>query len=328
MLAMNVTGPSGRRGTKVDASASKTPKSSMLARIYHYVTDATVEAWIKLPEHTRQRDINRRLTYALSHHFQTASPDMAIVKAIEYDGVIYKGDGHTRAEAWKRGLLERPSTLTVIIFRCGNQEDFLELYTHFDSLDAVEKTGDILSGALRQNGITPKSKLILNYKFAAALRVATRCFGTECTDVYLNVDEFAKEIRTLDDRDYSARDLGVGVMAGYFALRRKHGDKIDPFFDKYVSRSGNKSGSEVDGVQLLDIITTTPKSGSGNSLTIPLAEMTIACGELWLADKQAKLYKEPHLRDNDGSVLVVPRVAKVEPVKLAGYLKGKRGANI
>lgn len=53
-----------------------------------------------------------------------------------------------------------------------------------------------------------------------------------------------------------------------------------------------------------------------------MTEWTITCGELWLAGKSVKLYKEPHVKDKDGKVYVVPRYANVDPIKLSGYLKG------
>lgn len=294
---------------KEEAQTVSSP--SLLATIRVTQSKFKVDDFIDIQPNPRQRDTERHLQKALKKHFRKASPTHRRVNVASLVGVLYKVDGHTRALAWQLGLLERPDSLNADVYHCKTIEEVKELYSHFDTPDQMEDTPDRTSGALREAGIVLKSPMLRQYKFAGALRAASRCFGgAECADVYTNVREFAEEIKLLDTIEPSADLFKVGVTAGAVIALRKHGDKILPFFDRYNQNLGRTADGEGDAVAALRETVLAKKGKSGFSQTIELASKVISTCETFLVDGRYVMGKSG------------PKALKKS--KMAGYLKNKR----
>lgn len=288
-----------------------TPSPDLLDQVLVTQETLTVEDFIKITVHPRQRDTERRLAKALKNHLSQPSPVHQRVNIAVFNGERFKLDGHTRALAWSLGKLKAPKNLKADIYHCNTQAILLELYNHFDNKSAVETTPDILSGALRQAGLEVKSEVLKRYSFATALQVASRAFGVEeCTNPYVNVLEFAEELKKLDSIDPTHSTFRVGVIAGAIILLRKHGDKILPFLQAYNENAGVKSTTDCDAAYALyDIATRGGKGRSGFSRTLELAGKTLSCGDRYLAGERYAVTKTG---------------VTVKISKIAGYLKGRK----
>lgn len=304
----------------------KTENGSMLSRTPIHVSIVSVEDFISLPDHSRQRSVERRLARALKNQFREASPTHTVVHAVKFNGVVHKVDGHTRSAAWSQNLLERPSSLVLVQYECSSAEDYLEIYSHFDSPFAVEGKPDILSGAIKHHDYAVSSMLLKDMNWVSALRIASRSLGAEITDVYTNVDEFIEEIKDLDAQDYKFRTLNRGQLAAYLMIARKHGkDEANSFFGSYMDRKGVKQGSSADGLFYMEAAAQGPTAGSGFSLALPAASITLSCFETWKAGRKIHMFKSPQWdKDDKGNKSVIPRYGDIKIVKIGGYLSGLR----
>jgi hypothetical protein len=275
------------------------------------VEQMAVGDFISIQDHPKQRDTEGRLEKAVRRHLNAFSPAQASVSVVEFNGVRYKADGHTRSLAWSRNLLIRPDILHVTVYKCASMEELLALYDTFDNKDATETTPDKVSGALRLVGFTPRSSLLQQYRFASALRMASRGFSGETTDICQNVATFEPELRKIDSFDFHANALKVGVLAGLIMLIRKHGSKVDPIIQAVKNDSGSKWAGGCDGAfalsDLLLRLAAQKKGRGGNSMTLDLAAKTISCGERFMSNSH---------------YTVSPKGVSVKPTKVNGYLKG------
>jgi hypothetical protein len=288
-------------------AARPAPKDpDLVDRVKRTHTSMSIAEFMMLEDHPRQRDTARHAEMAKKKHLAQPSPTHAVVHVASYMGRQYKLDGHTRAFLWGKGELKAPKNVAAHIYMVDTFADLLELYTHFDNASAVETTADKLSGAARQAAVEFKSSHLRRYKFAAALRMASRLLGPEVADIYRNLETFRDELVALDELDPNARLFPVGVIAGAVIILRK--DKADAlkFLGAYNANAGQKTSTHCDGVQALhDLITRTVRGKSGNSRTLELMNKTVATFERY---RKGGLY----LNNKVGP--------KVQGVDLSGYL--------
>ncbi|MGL5963321.1 MAG: hypothetical protein ACRCZ2_02835 [Fusobacteriaceae bacterium] len=89
------------------------------------------------PSYYANRDVNRRMNKDhLKGSIVTAG--QCVVSCAEFEGVRIKLDGHSRAEAWRRGQLEMPEELTLMVYKVESLSDMAHLYRSFNSASASE----------------------------------------------------------------------------------------------------------------------------------------------------------------------------------------------
>jgi hypothetical protein len=189
----------------------------------------SVDSWIAMEGHPRQRDTARQARK--SHWLEGRQAIGAIseshrwVVAAEYEGKLYKVDGHTRAHLWgiagKAGL-RRPPSVFVTVHRCKTFSELVELYGVFDNLSAAEKQIDRVSGGMRQLGIKLESKRLKYGMLTDALSIAWRGVARgpdseghpyEDFDVFDALSAFRAELLELDKVNAQPDVFHSGVIA-------------------------------------------------------------------------------------------------------------------
>lgn len=318
-----------------DPEASKSFETRVLSDSggASYALEMTVDGWIALLDHPRQRDTERQSTKSHWKLARRARGPIAEshrwVIGAELDGVLYKVDGHTRALLWQQGKLQDPKTVYATIYRCKTREELLALYETFDSQGAVEKQQDRLTGAIRSLRLKFDSKRLRYATFTDSLAIAARgvargkdAFGKryEEFDVYEALEMFAPELRLLDAVDPQPDIFHSGVLAaGMLALAV---DKENfGFFAQLSKRTGKKKDTPpfdpVEGIRWL--MTHTKQAGTGRSKLTQenICATVLGAVELYAQGEGSSEYWSENGRiENPPSVL--DYVQKVRTLKSAG----------
>ncbi len=181
-----------------------------------------VDAWISVKDNPRQRNTVRRSIYAKRKHLKKDAITQASVNAASLRGDLYKLDGHTRALLWQDHTLQRPhdNHVLVTVFPCSSIEEVMELYTHFDSRDAVETTVDQIEGACSQHNISLTSKMLSGGKWSLAIRMADSGVKSVKGDIYGIIERWKREIEEIDSWNLSYLTGALLTLA--FLLVRKN----------------------------------------------------------------------------------------------------------
>lgn len=185
-----------------------------------YTAEMTVQQWVALPDHPRQRDTVRQ---ARKGHWDLARvargaalESLRWVDAAELHGQLYKVDGHTRGLLWSKGKLPNPGTVFVKVYRCHSREELNELYGTFDTQSAAETMFDQVTGAYREQGLTLSSKRLRSGTIVDALSIATRGVARRDADefdIYDAVRTFAPELQRLDAVNPRPETFHTGVVS-------------------------------------------------------------------------------------------------------------------
>jgi len=248
-------------------------------------TSMAVDEFIKITDHPRQRDTVRHAAMAKKKHLKESSPTQQRVSVAIHEGKSYKLDGHTRAYLWASGELGKPKTLQVDVYDCRTPEELLEIYNHFDNKNAVETISDMLSGAVRQAGITFQSSLMKKHMFTAAMRLAYsfspgNSMNAKTISTYELVHIFKDELILLDSIDPSPTIFKAYMITGALLGLKKHGKKALPFFSAVNNNRGTKGPSVCDPVQALwDIVHRRIGASNGSQHMYESAAQVISCLE-------------------------------------------------
>jgi hypothetical protein len=227
-----------------------------------YVVEMDAQAWLDLPGHPRRRDTKRQSQKAHWDRARRASDatkeSLRWVVAAEYDGKVWKVQGHARGLLWQNGGLERPATVFATVYRCRSWESLLELYSSYDSKDAAETALDKVYGAYRQHGLTLTSKRLRYGMIAEALWLAMRgvasksetgaASGLEELDVYEAVGMFREELLMLDSVNPDPDVFQTGVVAAALLGLAVEPTGL-PFFGALARNEGSKRGHLLDPVE-------------------------------------------------------------------------------
>ena len=219
-----------------------------------YTLEIPLQEWVAVADHPRQRDTIRQATkshWKLARRSQgpVAESHRWVIGA-EFDGKLYKIDGHTRAYLWNQGKLKRPATVYATIYRCKTCAELIDLYGTFDSQAAVEKQQDRVTGAMRQLHLKFQSKRLRYGAITDALSIATRgvargkdAFGKhyEEFDVYEAMEIFAPELRLLDAVDPQPDIFHSGVIAAALLTLA-----LDPRTIEFFLRVSKPTGKKKD----------------------------------------------------------------------------------
>lgn len=269
----------------------------------------SVADWIAVQDNPIQRDTERHASKA--KHLLTPSPTHAHVSAAKLpDGTLIKLDGHTRALLWARNAVPRPPHVECAVIPVKTIAEAKDLYTHFDSKDAVETATDKISGGFRDIGFEPKSGLLKSGQVGSALRIAwivVYGYSKEKTakNTYQMVNEFAEEILALDDLELGKRAAFGGIIAAFLLSYRKYGEECLPFWRAVFGNAGTKINGQMDAVQALNELMLNRKLTYGSSAMMDLCARALHAYEKY--------------RDEE-MLGIVPR-----PMNLTGYLAKKPG---
>lgn len=225
-----------------------------------YTVQMSTEDWAALPDHPRQRDTIRQ---ARKGHWELAraarGPALEALRwvtAAEFEGRLYKVDGHARALLWTSGGLPNPGTVLATVHRCRDRTELNELYGTFDTASAAETIFDKVTGAFREQGLALKSKRLRSGTIADALSIAMRGFARGEApedssqaelDVYEAVRTFAPELKLLDSVNPQNEIFYTGVLAAALLSLA-----LDPSTLEFFRRISLGQGSKKEG--LLDPI--------------------------------------------------------------------------
>lgn len=227
-----------------------------------YVVEMEAQQWIGLPGHPRQRDTKRQSQkshWELARRADDATKEsLRWLVAADFNGQIFKVQGHARALLWQTGELESPDVVFATVFRCKSWQSLLELYSSFDSKDAAGSALDKVVGAYRQHGLELKSKRLRYGMIAEALWLALRGVarksesgaetGLDDLDVYEAVGMFKEELLLLDSVNPDPDVFLTGVVAAALL-----GLAIEPsglsFFEALAKNEGSKRGALLDPVE-------------------------------------------------------------------------------
>ena len=207
------------------------------------------QAWAKLPNHPRQRDVEQHAK--ASHWDKLKSPPPVLagvlrrVTAAEFEGRWYKVDGHTRTYLWERGDLEPPETVEIVLYRPTTRQELNDLYAAFDAASAAQSQHDKVWGAIQEAGLELQSARLKRGFLTTALQVALHGFDLgkglptkRGFDEYEAISLFARELKALDgvDPKWEAFTSGV-IAAGLIGLT------IDPAQTDFWSLLARQQGS-------------------------------------------------------------------------------------
>ena len=171
----------------------------------------------KYIDNPRQRDISRH--QKKQHVNGDYAPDQQIVHVAKFHNLLYVLDGHTRRDAWINGRLTKPIYLLMCLYEVDNYDDILNLYNHFDSRDALETTGEALSGSLKVAGFAPQSELMQS-SITTAIKLAAELLGDvkdytgiANSDLHKYIAKYLDALQQVDSLDIKFR--GNEIRLGY-----------------------------------------------------------------------------------------------------------------
>lgn len=147
-------------------------------------------------------------------------------------GDYFRMDGNTRADVYKL----RPDLIPMIPFNAivmefDNYQDVKDTYYSIDSIDAVEKGSDKMTGLLRERKYNAHSKKFKEGKFKRAVEIACT-YGTNERGVYMQeapigdqLDFYWKEIKLLDKHnlDVMGRKYSSNIIGCLLMVAKKYG---------------------------------------------------------------------------------------------------------
>jgi hypothetical protein len=257
----------------------------------------TVGDWIQVRDNPRQRNTERHL--AKAKHLMKPHPTHAFVAAAKLpDGTLIKLDGHTRALAWERRMVDRPAHVEVTVIPVKSVEEAKELYTHYDSKNALETATDRISGGFNEIGFEPKSALLRSGRIGSALRVAwIAAHGwakdSAARDTYQMVNEFAAEILALDDMELGKSAASSGIIAAFVLSYRKYGDECLPFWHAVFGNGGVKANGQMDAVQALSELLLQRKGLHGQSAAMDICARALHAYEKYRNSEMLSMVPRP-----------------------------------
>jgi hypothetical protein len=256
--------------TLVSSSAQKNILQKLPGKIIaddkNFVTlQLTVDDWINVPGHPRQRDI---LRHSKALHWQAAQEATGALKIHLghvvggiLNNTLYKIDGHTRAHLWETGQLEYPQHIIVTAYRVKDKKELNDLYGVMDIASAAERPSDQISGAYQESGLILTSKRLKNGNIGEALYMAARgepkakrSKKKQSFDLYEAVKIFAPELQVVDQLNPDPKVFCSGILAAALIMQTLKPETLE-FFRLLGEKRGEKSDGRMDPVEsVLDVI--------------------------------------------------------------------------
>ena len=270
-----------------------------------YTAELSPAYWSSLADHPRERDAQRQ---ARKTHWQLARAahgavleSLRWVVAAEWNGKLYKVDGHTRALLWMSGALPDPGFVYATVYRCKTRDELNALYATFDTQSAAVTMYDRVTGAYREQGLELRSKRLRAGTIVDALSIAQRGIARssqsageseEDWDVYDAVATFAPELRLLDTVDPQPEVFHTGIVSAALLALALDATALD-FFALFSRGQGSKREGLFDPVEaMLWRVARIKKQRSGwiKTQQEQLCAACLAALELWRAGERAQGY--------------------------------------
>jgi hypothetical protein len=220
---------------------------------YGGIVQMSATDWANVQPSPRQRDTEARARKAW--WLRTPDPVHANVNAARLpDGTMYKIDGHTRGFMWGHDQVPAPVVVYVTVWDCKTIEDAKDLYSKFDSQDAVETAPDKVYGAMREHRLEFKSELLASARFSSGLGIAQRFLegSFDRHGLHALLFDWAPQLKLLDQCNPTHRQFVAPILAGFLLLFRRYGEEVLEFCSAYQTGAGTKFDREMDAVQALD----------------------------------------------------------------------------
>ena len=212
-----------------------------------YHSAITVEQWCDeslFPRYFANRNEEQRM--GKSHLKDLTSSKQSEVSAT-YNVVtkqLVKIDGHSRAHAWKKNLMEKPSSLLLKVHVVKDSVKVEELYRVYTSKAAAANSKEEQQHVNALTGFTPKSKVLdKSLKMVAKLLRAGSVGDL--------ISKYRKELEVVDSwqlgyskKKYKVlvagefnRKYAYGTIASMLATLRDHPTKAPTFWSDFNSES-------------------------------------------------------------------------------------------
>ena len=164
---------------KIEAKVASLKQGSKSPDVYpravrenmEFGVEMSVDDFIALPEHPRQRNTALRANAASRGHLKKLLPIHQKVSIAVLNGVSYRVDGNTRAYLWQHGKLEKPKAVAADFYYCTDKADFDQLYDVIDNIGSAKKSSDGLYSEMNDLGFQPISSPLGSGKLTTALGV-------------------------------------------------------------------------------------------------------------------------------------------------------------
>lgn len=254
----------------------------------------TPEFFCTIPDNSRQRDTEKRAKSAMKYLANPLPVHETVAAALLPGDKLIKLDGHTRAHLWGRGLLVKPSYVLMVVYRCDSVEQTRQLYSTFDSSDAVETAADECAGGARQHGIAFTSGYCKGAAFSSAL--AGLCpKGMERQEM---VGYWKEELMALDKLDVNRKKMPHWFVSVYLVAKRMHkAPKVDDFFALINTGGGVKDAAGHDAVDALSLWYEKSRMTIGNGNSVKEARNVIlGTFNAWWNNSGIRFKRPDHVR--------------------------------
>lgn len=197
------------------------------------------------PSYYANRDVTKRMN---KPHLKGGikSSTQCLVSCAEFEGVRIKLDGHSRAEAWRRGQLEMPEELTLMVYKVECLEDMATLYRSFNSTATAESPTEYMYHINKLTKFEPTSKFVKkSWKYPFGL------LGFKDNEQGA-INTYREELMILDSWDLTDKrgdtTLGTPIKAALLKTLKQDREKALTFWDVYLDKTNN-SVAEVNRIR-------------------------------------------------------------------------------
>lgn len=243
---------------------SKKPEAPSLKIIFDdgrsAIAEMAVEDWIQTKDHP----LHKSKPPKASQFAKRGGPledTLRHVIGAEWNGELYKVDGHDRAELWRQGSLRAPETVRVTLYRPQSESDFHRLYTAMRAPEAAISRMDTVQAAFREHSLKLESRRLKQGHLYQALSLAIQGRIKETgnaapIDVSWAVGVFRDELEALDSVNPRSEIYQTGLVAAGLIGLALYPDSLE-FFERISNDEGNKVNGFMDPVEcVLSIVNT------------------------------------------------------------------------
>lgn len=224
------------------------------------IGEMPVEEWIQAHDHPLHRPTTPKATQFAQRNGSLEDTLRHVIGA-EWQGEIYKVDGHDRAALWQQGTLSAPETVRVTLYRPHSETDFHRLYTAMRAPTAAISRMDTVQAAFREHGLKLDSRRLKQGHLYQALSLALQGRIKEpgnapSIDVSWAVGIFQDELVALDSVNPRSEIYQTGLVAAALIGLALYPDSLE-FFERISNDEGNKVNGFMDPVEcVLSIVNT------------------------------------------------------------------------
>lgn len=268
------------------------------------ILSMAVEDWIRVPRYPYQSPefTERRTSDAywklLNRSARSSKLYLSVVTAATRGQDICKIDGHARTELWKRGYLQSPQRVIVMLFEASDEKELAAFYNtvqrgarqFYEQVRAVyENLGiSINSPRLRRGFIVDALNIVA--RGAPRAKQHKRTYPNEINLAEV-VGIFRSEIELLDSINPPFDVFYSGIIAAAILSLALDPKRLD-FFAKLATKKGTKVEGRMNPIEsVLNLLDDVRRRSSQAQTHIDLCARTIRAVELWeLGEKHSRYW--------------------------------------